>query len=161
MCGSRLHDRYVEAEERRRLVCDSCGHIHYLNPKIVAGTLPIQDGKVWILRRAIEPRLGFWTFPAGFMELGETVPEAAARETMEELNLPVEVHSLLGIYSLSHMTTVHIVYMARALAQPSAGREALEIALVSPGEIPWDELAFHSTRQALRDWLDLAERSVP
>lgn len=152
-CAQPLEERFVEDEGRNRLVCAACGHIHYLNPKIVAGTIPVQDGGVWLLRRAIEPRLGTWTFPAGFMELGETVPQAAARETLEELNLEVAVGPLVGIYSRPEMTTVHIVYLATPLGTPSVGHETLEIALFDRDSIPWDELAFDATRQALRDWV--------
>lgn len=152
-CAQPLRHAFVEEEGRERLLCAECGYIHYLNPKIVAGTIPVQDGGVWLLRRGIQPRLGAWTFPAGFMEMGETVPEAAARETREELNLAVDVGPLVGIYSHPGMTTVHIVYVATPLGVPSAGSEALEIGLFEPDEIPWDDLAFAATREALRDWL--------
>lgn len=151
-CGSRLTDRYLEDEERNRLVCVGCGYIHYLNPIIVAGTIPAQNGCVWLLRRAIEPRYGAWTFPAGFMEMGESVEEAATRETLEELNLPISLGSLLGVYSRRHMTNVHVIYLAAPLGKPSPGRESLEIGLFAPEEIPWDDLAFWTTQQALRDW---------
>jgi ADP-ribose pyrophosphatase YjhB (NUDIX family) len=144
---------FVEEEERDRLVCDACGEIHYINPKIVAGTIPVTDGRVWLLRRAIDPRLGFWTFPAGFMEMGETVPQAAERETLEELNLHVRLGPLLGLYSLPTMTTVHAIYLAEAISEPSSGKEALEFAAFGPKEIPWRELAFWTTRMALRDWV--------
>jgi 8-oxo-dGTP pyrophosphatase MutT (NUDIX family) len=90
-CGNRLETQYVEEEGRERPVCVVCGRIHYRNPVVVAGLLPLVDGRLWMLRRAIEPRYGFWTFPAGYMELGETVEQAAIRETREELNLDVEL----------------------------------------------------------------------
>lgn len=152
-CGNRLETRYVEEEERERPVCTACGRIHYRNPVVVAGLLPVVDGRIWMLRRAIEPRYGFWTFPAGYMELGETVEEAALRETREELNLDVELDRLLGVYSFGHISTVHIIFSGRALTEPSPGTEALEIGRFGPGEIPWDELAFATTRQALSDWV--------
>jgi ADP-ribose pyrophosphatase YjhB (NUDIX family) len=153
MCANPLVERYVEVEERDRLVCERCAHIHYLNPKIVAGTIPVHEGAIWLLRRAIEPRIGFWTFPAGYMEMNETVEEAAARETWEELRLRVSVGALLGVYSRSGHSTVHIVYLAQALSGAAPGPEALEIALFRHDQIPWDELAFPSTHDALRDWV--------
>lgn len=152
-CAQPLLHTFVEEEGRDRLVCAACSYIHYLNPKIVAGTIPVQDGSVWLLRRGIQPRLGAWTFPAGFMEMGETVPQAAARETLEELNLEVDVGRLVGIYSRAEMATVHIVYVATPLGIPSVGSEALEIGLFETGMIPWDDLAFAATRDALRDWV--------
>lgn len=139
------------------MVCDSCGYIHYRNPTPVAGTIPVTDGGVWLLRRAVAPRIGYWTFPAGFMELGETVEEAAVRETREELNLQVEIERLLNVYSWSHLHTIHIIYVARAVSSPSAGSEALDFGLFAPNEIPWDDLAFNTTHAALRDWLALPE----
>ena len=157
-CGSTLETRWVDEEGRDRPVCTECGRIHYRNPVVVAGLIPAADGKIWMLRRAIEPRLGFWTFPAGDMELGETVEDAARRETREELNLDVELHGLLGVYSFSHISTVHVIYRARALSEPSPGSEALEIGRFGPAEIPWDELAFATTRQALRDWVAAPSR---
>jgi ADP-ribose pyrophosphatase YjhB (NUDIX family) len=158
-CGGPLVQQFVVEEERDRLVCGSCGHIHYLNPKVVAGAIPTENGKVWLLRRAIEPRRGSWTFPAGFMEMGESVEDAAARETAEELGMSIELGRLLNVYSLPTMTTVHVIYLARALSEPSGGKETLEFALFAPGEIPWRELAFWSTRAALRDWLSVLGRS--
>jgi len=153
-CGGELDKRFVENEGRDRLVCVACGEIHYVNPKIVAGTIPVApDGRIWLLRRGIEPRIGSWTFPAGFMEMGETVEEAAARETMEELNLPVRIDRLLGVYARSTAATVHIVYVAEALGDPSIGHETLSFQGFVPKDIPWAELAFWSTRQALRDWV--------
>jgi ADP-ribose pyrophosphatase YjhB (NUDIX family) len=157
-CGGGLLHRFVPEEERERLVCAGCGAIHYVNPKVVAGTIPVADGRVWLLRRAIEPRLGWWTFPAGFMEMGESVEEAAVRETLEELNLEVRLTGLLNVYSLPTMTTVHIIYRAEALSQPSLGKEALELASFPPEEVPWDDLAFWSTRAALEDWVRSLDR---
>lgn len=152
-CGSLLSYQYVDVEERDRLVCTSCAEIHYINPKVVAGVVPAVDGRVWLLRRAIEPRLGAWTFPAGFMEMGETVEEAAARETFEELHLEVRITGLLNIYSRPESPTVLIVYQAEALTEPLGGTEALEFGSFGPTEIPWHHLAFWNTEAALRDWV--------
>lgn len=154
-CGGPLVERLIEAEGRDRLLCQACGRIHYLNPKIVAGTVPVAGERVWLLRRGIEPRYGYWTVPAGFMEMGESVEEAARRETWEELSITVRLGPLLGIYSAPHLATVHIIYQAEALDQPGGGSETLEYRAFLPAEIPWDELAFWSTRRALEDWVAL------
>lgn len=155
-CGGRLENRFVEVEGRDRLVCEACARIHYRNPVVVAGLIPVEAGEIWMLRRAIEPRHGYWTFPAGYMELGETVEEAAVRETQEELNLDVELERLVGVYSLNHISTVHVIYRARALSAPRPGSEALEIGRFAPHQIPWDQLAFATTRRAIEDWVNLS-----
>ena len=152
-CGQPLAHQYVDVEERERLVCTVCGEIHYINPKVVAGVVPAQNGRVWLLRRAIQPRLGTWTFPAGFMEMGETVEEAARRETFEELHMDVRISRLLNIYSRPQSPTVLIVYLAEALTHPTGGSEALEFACFDQGTIPWGHLAFWNTEAALRDWV--------
>lgn len=153
-CGQVLAKQYVAVEERDRLVCTVCEEIHYINPKVVAGVVPTRDGRVWLLRRAIQPRLGAWTFPAGFMEMGETVEEAARRETLEELNMEVRIDRLLNIYSRAESPTVLIVYLAEALTHPTGGSEALEFASFDPDTIPWGRLAFWNTEAALRDWVE-------
>jgi ADP-ribose pyrophosphatase YjhB (NUDIX family) len=154
VCGGRLEERIVEEEGRERLVCQECGYIHYINPSVVAGVIPEAAGRVWLLRRAVEPRVGFWTFPAGFMEIGETVEEAAIRETREELNLEIRLGGLLNVYSWHYLRNIHVVYKADALTEPYIGPEALECAAFLPSEIPWDDLAFNTTASALRDWLE-------
>lgn len=152
-CGNLLSVQYVDVEERDRLVCSSCSEIHYVNPKVVAGVMPTLNGQVWLLRRAIHPRFGAWTFPAGFMEMGESVEEAASRETFEELHMEVRITGLLNIYSRPESPTVLIVYLADALTHPTGGSEALEFARFSPETIPWQDLAFWNTEAALRDWM--------
>ncbi|HLJ69326.1 MAG TPA: NUDIX hydrolase [Chloroflexota bacterium] len=159
VCGSGLELRYVADEERERLVCTQCGRINYQNPNVVAGVIPVTEGRVWLLRRAIEPRYGAWTFPAGFMELGETVEEAAMRETREELNMEVRIRGLLNVYSRPSVPSVVIVYLADALTPPSGGRETLEFASFAPSEVPWQELAFWNTEAALREWLETRKLS--
>jgi len=153
-CGADLQMQFVPDEDRERLVCRSCGRIYYINPKIVAGTIPVFQEQVWLLRRAIEPRLGYWTFPAGYMEMGETVEQAAVRETREELNLDIRLVRLLSVYSWERVATVHIVYLADALSQPTGGKETLDFRLFPIDEIPWSDLAFHSTGAALHDWVN-------
>lgn len=156
VCGGNLERRLVAAEGRDRLVCPD-GHIHYENPNVVAGTIPVHDGKVWLLRRAIEPRRGFWTFPAGFMELGESVEEAAARETLEEIGLDVKLAGPVRVYSRPEASAVFIVFWADAGPDATAREECLEVGLFGPEEIPWDDLAFWSTRTALDDWVSHTE----
>lgn len=144
-------------EDRPRLACSACGYIHYVNPKIVSGVLPVQDGRVWLLRRGIEPRYGYWTHPAGYQEWGESTEEAAIREAYEELGCTVVLRGLLGVYSRAEAPVVNVVYMA-ALEnndeQPHVTPEATEVRAFSPYEIPWHELAFASTEHALLDWID-------
>lgn len=152
-CGGRLELRFVAEEDRERLVCGACGEIRYVNPLLVAGTIPVIEGRVWLLRRAIDPRYGAWTFPAGYMELGETVEEAAIRETSEELGAEVRLGPLLNVYSRPATTSVLMVFLAETLSDPRGGKETLEFAAFHPDSIPWDDLAFWNTEAALRDWV--------
>lgn len=153
-CGRLLQERMVEEEGRVRPVCPSCRYIHYLNPKVVAGAIPQKDGKVVLLRRNIEPARGRWTFPAGYVELGESVAEAAIRETKEEVGLDIEIASLLNVYSYPDSGIVTVVYTAHAMGgELQKGSEAQEVAAFSLHEIPWGELAFRSTEEALREWV--------
>lgn len=155
-CAGRLVEAWVADEGRTRLVCPECGHIHYINPKVVSGTLPIEDGAVWLLRRGIEPRLGYWSHPAGFQEYDETTEQAAVRETLEEIGCEVIIDRLFGVYSRPGGPVVNIVYLAHfanAHTLPCTSPEALEVRRFSAGEIPWDELAFPSTERILTDWV--------
>ena len=157
VCGSRLAEVHLPTEDRPRLVCEACGHVFYLNPKIVSGTLPVTEGKLWLLRRGIEPQYGYWTYPAGYQEIDETTEEAARRETLEELGLHVEITRLFGVYSRAGSHVVNVVYLARPRENspaPSLTTEAIEVGLFGPDAIPWDELAFPSTEAALRDWVN-------
>lgn len=154
-CGKKLEKRWIREERAQRHVCGACGRITYLNPKLVAGLIPVaRDGRVVLLRRSIEPARGKWSYPAGFQEMGETVEEAAARETREEIGVPVKVGKLVGIYSYPDAGVVTMVFTGRVAkkAIPSASPEALEIAAFKPSQIPWKILAFRSTRDALKDW---------
>jgi ADP-ribose pyrophosphatase YjhB (NUDIX family) len=154
-CGQKLARRYVKQEKKRRHICESCGNITYVNPRVVAGLVPVtSDGKVVLLKRDNEPALGRWTFPAGFQEMGESVREAAARETKEEIGARVKVGRLIGIYSYADAGVVTIVYEGRLLRgeKPQAGQEAQEVSVVKWSEIPWKHLAFRSTSHALHDW---------
>jgi ADP-ribose pyrophosphatase YjhB (NUDIX family) len=163
-CGAPLVVRLIETEDRPRLMCDR-GHIHYINPTLVVGVIPERRGRILLMRRAIEPRLGAWTFPGGFMEIDETVEEAASREAMEEVGVSVRVLDIVGVYSRPGPAPgpgiVSIVFRGVApTGAPDPGREALEARWFRPEEIPWDQLAYETTAWALRDWLkDYRERS--
>ncbi len=155
-CGDPLIIRLLPSEDRPRLVCDR-GHILYVNPKLIVGVIPERRGRLLLMRRAIEPRYGAWTFPGGFMEIDETVEECAVREAQEEVGVEVRITELVGVYSRPAPAApgiVSIVYRGRITAgEVKAGREALEARWFRPGEIPWDELAYETTRWALQDWL--------
>lgn len=136
-------------EDRLRRVCDSCGFIDYVNPRIVAGVVAHREGKILLCRRAIDPRKGFWTLPAGFMELGESVEDGAAREAREEARAELELEGLLAMYSIPRIGQVQIFFRARLMNDPSPGPESLEVGLFDWDDIPWSELAFPSVRWAL------------
>jgi ADP-ribose pyrophosphatase YjhB (NUDIX family) len=155
-CGAGLRMTYVAEERCRRLVCAQCRFIHYQNPKVVAATLPVRNGKIYLLRRNIEPSLGRWTFPAGYMELGEDAMSAAARETREEICCRVADLRLHNVYSYPDSGVVTVVFRARVIgAEPRPGAESQCVQAFRPSEIPWRDLAFRSTFHALRDWVHL------
>ncbi len=146
--------RMPEDDDRERRICDHCNFVDYVNPKIVAGSVvEAADGRILMCKRAIEPRSGFWTLPAGYMELGESVAEAAAREAHEEALAKIEVTDLLGIYSIPRISQVQIFFRA-TLARPeiAAGPESEDVALYHWDDIPMNDLAFPSVRWALEDW---------
>jgi ADP-ribose pyrophosphatase YjhB (NUDIX family) len=153
-CGGGLEPRVLKQGEPSRLVCQACGYVFYLDPKVAACTICMVDGGIVLLRRAIEPQLGKWVFPGGFVDRGEAVAEAAVRETLEESNLRVALTGILDAYSFPQSDVVVIVYAADVLeGAPEARDESLEVRLFRPEEIPWDELAFPSTKAALRDYV--------
>ena len=140
----------------RSLTCDACGYRALWSPEPVAATIPRDAaGRIWLLRRALHEGAGRWTFPGGFVELGETVEDAARRETREELDMEIELGELVGVYSRADVRVVLVVFAARALGAGSETDEATEVRAFAPEEIPWDELAFWSTTAALRDALGL------
>lgn len=142
----------AEIQFPRRIVCPHCGYAAYYNPKPVAAAIPVDEqGGVILLRRGFDPGQGLWTFPGGFVDLGESVEEAAHRETDEELGMAIELEGLVGVYSRPDDRVVLIVYRARALGQPHTSPEATEVRAFGAKEIPWEDLAFWSTRRALRD----------
>ncbi|NJD31034.1 MAG: NUDIX hydrolase [Gammaproteobacteria bacterium] len=154
-CGQPVTLKVPEGDHLPRHVCTGCGRVHYQNPKIVAGCVPEYEGRILLCKRAIEPRLGYWTIPAGFMENGETTQDAARREAVEEAMAHVEVGSLLAVVHVLHADQVHVMFRAR-LPTPEfgAGPESLEVMLCEEAEIPWQDIAFRSVDFALRRYLD-------
>jgi ADP-ribose pyrophosphatase YjhB (NUDIX family) len=141
----------------RSIVCPACGYGAYYNPKPVACAIPqTDDDQIILMRRATEPSRGRWTMPGGFVDLGESVEDAAVRECGEELAIAIELGDLVGVYSRAQDRIVVVVYSARALGEPSPTEEALEVRSFVPSEIPWDDLAFWSDERALRDFLGRA-----
>jgi ADP-ribose pyrophosphatase YjhB (NUDIX family) len=154
-CGQPVTLRVPEGDHLPRHVCTACGTVHYQNPKIVAGCVPEHEGRILLCRRAIEPRRGYWTIPAGFMENGETTQEAARRESIEEALAEVEIGSLLAVVHVLHADQVHVMFRAR-LPKPEfgAGAESLEVMLCDEESIPWRDIAFRSVDFALRRYLE-------
>lgn len=154
-CGAPVRLRVPPGDHLPRYVCDACGTIHYHNPRLVVGCVPEHEGRILLCRRAIEPRRGYWTVPAGFMENDETLQQAAARESREEALAEVTIGSLLSVVHVLHAHQVHVFFRATLpAARYGVGAESLEVALVEPGEIPWEEIAFPSTDFTLRRYLE-------
>ena len=149
-CGSEVELRVPDGDDRDRYVCGVCGTIHYQNPKIVVGCVPEWQDKILLCRRAIEPRYGLWTLPAGFMENGETTQEGAARETREEANARVEVGELYTLFNLPHINQVYLVFRGRLLDLDfGPGAESLDVSLFREDEIPWEDIAFPVIKETL------------
>ncbi len=160
VCGGTLHSRILKLEEPERLVCSKCDFVFYLDPKVVACSIVEMDGRIVLLKRAIDPQKGKWVLPGGYVDRGEEVKAAAHRETEEECGLKIRTKELLGLYSYPGWISVVVVYVA----EPSGGTlmvgdETAEVGLYSPESIPWEELAFQSTADALKDYLKKRERS--
>lgn len=153
-CGARVARRVPPGDDLPRYVCDACDTIHYQNPKIVAGCIPEWGNQILMCRRAIEPRPGLWTLPAGFMENGETTEQAAARETLEESGAQVEIGQLYSVFSIPRINQVYIMFRGRLHSKDCrAGAETLEVKLVDADHIPWDELAFPVIRIILERYI--------
>lgn len=162
-CGNQVVVRIPPGDERPRHVCDSCGCIHYQNPKIVAGALPLWNDQILMCKRAIEPRYGLWTLPAGFMENQESVPEAACRESREEAMAELQNLELYTVISLPHINQVYMLYRAEVLDGVfSPGVESLDTRLFDIEDIPWDKLAFPTIHHTLKHYIeDLKEGAFP
>lgn len=153
-CGAKVSLKKPEGDNRSRYICDSCGLIHYSNPKNVAGAILYQGSKILLCKRAIEPRYGYWTLPAGFMENAETVKQGAARETFEEAQAKAKSLSLFGLFSLPHISQVYMMYVGELEGDTYAsGPESLEVELFEPEDIPWDDLAFPVVKYCLQKYL--------
>ncbi len=162
-CGGRLRHGPVVGEDRDRLACEDCGHISYVNPRLVVTTIPItDDGRVLLIRRGIEPGKGSWAQPGGFLEVDETVAEGARREMLEETGLEVEVGEIIGLYTRLEAAVVVVAFEARITGgTPTITPEAMEIGIFAPDELPWPGIAFTTTIWALRDWLARRHPAVP
>ena len=150
-CGSHLVEKIPRDDDRRRHVCPGCDTVHYQNPKIVTGCLPVWEDSVLLCRRAIEPRSGYWTVPAGFMELDETVEQGAVRETWEEARAQVEIQAPYSMFNLPHVNQLYVIYRARLKNLDfRPGPESEDVRLFAEQDMPWDDLAFGTVRQTLR-----------
>jgi len=155
-CGGGLESRKLKANEPKRLVCQKCSFVFYLDPKVVVGTLFTIEDRVVLVRRGIEPAMGKWVFPGGYVDRGERVGDAAIREAKEESLLDVGLCALLGVYSYPRSPNIIVVYAAEVVGgELGAGDESLEAKAFSVSDIPWDGLAFTSTREALIDYIKL------
>jgi ADP-ribose pyrophosphatase YjhB (NUDIX family) len=152
-CAAPVVKRIPPGDSLPRWVCDACGEIHYQNPKLVVGAIPEWEGKLLLCRRAIEPRYGYWTLPAGFMENDETAGQAALRETLEEAGARIELLAPFSMISVPYVNQVHVFYRARLLdLEFKPGEESLEVALVEEAQVPWKEIAFRTVGLTLRHW---------
>jgi ADP-ribose pyrophosphatase YjhB (NUDIX family) len=154
-CGGPLNFGFVDGENRERLACSNCGFVAYVNPRLVVSTIPVtDDGRVVLLRRGIEPGKGWWAQPGGFLEVDETVTEAAVRETFEETGLVVKPGEIIGLYTRLEAAVVVLAFEAQVVSgEFRTNPEALEIEAFAPEDIPWPNIAFSTTKWALRDWV--------
>lgn len=153
LCGAPLAREPIPPDQREHAVCTRCRFIFYLNPKLVGATIPEQDGRVLLTRRTIDPGRGLWTFPGGFVDYGETVTDAAVRETFEETGLTVDLSGLLNVYTYPAAPVI-VVYRAAVVGGTLTTCDENDLLeWVTPEEIPWTALAFQSTREALREWM--------
>ena len=153
--------RIPEGDNRERLTCPDCGFINYENPKIVVGAVCTWEGKLLLCRRAIDPRSGFWTIPAGYMELNETAEAGAAREVKEEACADIDIDGLIGVYTIPRISQVQLIYRATLKDGVfAAGEETLELDLYDWKDIPWDDLAFPSVKWALDHWREIADDEI-
>ncbi len=154
VCGTEVVRRVPEHDARERWVCPRCDTVHYHNPLIVVGCVAEQDGRILLCKRSIEPRLGYWTVPAGFMELGESLAEGAAREAREEALAEVEIGHMFASIDVIDAGQVHIFFTGRLQGSYGIGEESMDARLFAPDEIPWDDLAFQSGRYALKKYVE-------
>ena len=152
-CGSSVILQIPAGDDRERFVCSSCAFIHYSNPRVIVGCLPVHDGKVLLCKRAIEPRKNFWTLPAGFMENGETTVQGAARETWEEARARVSNIDLYRVFDVPYISQIYMFYRCDLdNGEHDAGPESLDTCLYAEGDVPWDEIAFPVVSETLREY---------
>jgi ADP-ribose pyrophosphatase YjhB (NUDIX family) len=152
-CAAPLVKRIPPGDSVPRDVCDACGSVHYQNPKLVVGSVPEWDGRILLCRRALEPRYGYWTLPAGFLENGESPAQGAARETLEEAGARVELDAAFSMISVPYVNQVHLFYLARLLdLEFKPGDESLEVALFEESRVPWKDIAFRTVGLTLKHW---------
>ncbi len=155
-----IHLKVPPDDTIERLTCNECGFINYINPKVIVGAVCTWGNKFLLCKRAIEPRIGFWTMPAGFMEEGETSLEGAKREAWEEAGANIEVNELIGIYNIARLSQVHLIYRAKLIDNKvNAGPESQEVRFFSWDDIPWIELAFPSVHWALNHYKELENQT--
>ncbi len=160
-CGQPVRRETPAGDNRERDVCGACGTVHYVNPTVVLGCVPTWNDKILLCKRAIEPRYGYWTVPAGFMEVGETMAQGAARETREEALAEVEIGDLLALVDVIRARQVHVFFRAFLRTdQYGAGEESLETELFDEKDIPWDDIAFPSVTYALQRFIDDRRRGA-
>ena len=154
LCGHDLIERVIESERRPRHVCENCGFVHYINPRVVSSVIVEREGMLLLQQRAMEPRAGYWTFPGGFLEVGETAEAGAIREAKEEVGLDITLTGLQGVYSRPTVGIVLVVYRGTSASGDAivGDGESLAVRWCARDDIPWDDLAFDSTIAALRDW---------
>jgi len=162
ICGDNITIAIPTGDNRERHICDGCGEVQYQNPKIVTGCIPVWQERILLCRRAIEPRKGLWTVPAGFMENHETLEEGAVRETLEEAQARVNNIQLYGIYNLPRISQVYVMFLAQLEREDGfgIGDESLEVELFTEPEIPWDQMAFRVIETALRRYLEERKRNI-
>ena len=152
-CGKAVSHKIPEGDDRKRFVCDKCGIVHYQNPLVVTGCLPVaEDGRILLCRRAIAPRRNYWTLPAGFLEKNETTAEGALRETMEEACAEVSINGLYRVYDLPHISQVYMFFLGDLQGSYAPGAESLEVELFSEESVPWNRIAFPVVTKALKDY---------
>lgn len=155
VCGGTLHQSIPDGDQMPRMVCRQCGHVHYVNPKVVTGCIPQWNGKIMLCKRGIEPRLGHWTLPAGFLELGESCIQGAARETWEEARSRVDIGPLFSFINVLYIGQIHLFYLAQMRSSDfETTPESTEIMLVDEDEVPWDDLAFATVRFTLKRFFE-------
>lgn len=154
-CGHKTTEKIPLGDHQLRRVCTQCGSIHYVNPKVICGALAVWENKVLLCRRAIEPRYGLWTLPAGYMELFETMEQGSARETREEAEAEIDIEQLYCMYNIPRIGQIYVLFKANIIdGKFGAGEETIESRLFTEDEIPWDQLAFPSVERTLRHYFE-------